>query len=91
MIVHTVGTLGSFVALLVAAAALPRVIRHNGAWRKFLWPFVALAIASVVTGFYAPGNAPWPWSANRVRLLFSVVTLIGHAPYRYPGQTEPTG
>jgi hypothetical protein len=48
MIVHGVGSIGSFVAFLVSAFSLPRVLNRFDGWRRFRWPSLAVTWASIL-------------------------------------------
>jgi hypothetical membrane protein len=86
MIVHTVVSLGCFVAFLVAAFSLPRVIRQAREWRPFVWSSLVLAAASIVTGFLRSGNAPGLGQRLGFASFFLWVALIGYALYRDPSE-----
>ena len=81
MIVHAVGSIGSFVVFLVAAFSLPRVLRRFREWRPFVWPSLALAWASIITGFLRTGNAPGLGQRLGFACFFLWVALVGYALY----------
>lgn len=58
MVMHAVGSLGSFVAFLVCGFSLPRIWRRSVQWRPLTWPALALLLGSIVTGFLRVGEAP---------------------------------
>jgi hypothetical membrane protein len=82
MILHTVGSLGCFVAFLVAAFSLPRIIREAHEWRPITWPSLVLAGGSILTGFLRSGNAPGLGQRLGFACFFLWVALIGYALYR---------
>ncbi|HVF71723.1 MAG TPA: DUF998 domain-containing protein [Chthoniobacterales bacterium] len=84
MIVHTIGSLGSFVAFLVAAFSLPRIMRKAREWQPMVWPSLALTGASILTGFLRSGNAPGLGQRLGFACFFLWVALIGYALYRDP-------
>lgn len=86
MIVHTVGSLGCFVAFLVAAFSLPRIMRQAREWRPLVWPSLALAFTSILTGFLRSGNAPGLGQRLGFACFFLWVALIGYALCRDPWQ-----
>ena len=86
MIVHSVGSLGCFVAFLVAAFSLPRIMRQAREWRPFVWPSLALAAASILTGFLRSGTAPGLGQRLGFASFFLWVALIGYSLYRDPSQ-----
>jgi hypothetical membrane protein len=88
MIIHTVGSIGCFVGFLVSAFSLPRVMRRVAGWRAFVWPSLALAAASISTGFLRTGDAPGLGQRLGFACFFLWVALIGYALYRDP---SPSG
>jgi hypothetical membrane protein len=89
MILHTVGSLGSYVVFLVSAFSLPRVMRRSAGWRRFVWPSLTLTIASILTGFLRVGSAPGLGQRLGFGCFFLWVALMGYALYRDPSQAAP--
>jgi hypothetical protein len=88
MIVHAVGSVGSFLVFLVAAFSLPRVLRRFREWQPFVWPSLALAGGSIVTGFLRTGNAPGLGQRLGFACFFLWVAVVGYALYCDPGQSD---
>jgi hypothetical membrane protein len=88
MILHTVGSIGSFVVFLVSAFSFPRVMRRFAGWRHFVWPSLALAAASIFTGFLRIGSAPGLGQRLGFACYFLWVALMGYALYRDPSPSE---
>lgn len=82
MILHTVGSLGSFVAFLFAGAWLPRVFLARESWRWVAWPSLALVVASVLAGFIRSGAAPGLGQRLGFALFFAWIGLVGYALMR---------
>jgi hypothetical membrane protein len=88
MLMHTIGSLGTFMAFLVAAFSLPRLLGQTARWRPFLWPSLILAIGSIVTGFLRTGDAPGLGQRLGFACFFLWIALIGYALYRDPDRVE---
>lgn len=86
MIVHSVGSIGSFVVFLVAAFSLPRVLRRFSKWRPFVWPSLALTGGTIATGFLRTGNAPGLGQRLGFACFFLWMGLVGYALHRDPAQ-----
>ena len=86
MIVHAVGSFGSFLVFLVAAFSLPRVMRRFREWEPYVWPSLVLAAGSIVTGFLRTGNAPGLGQRLGFACFFLWVAVVGYALYCDPGQ-----
>lgn len=82
MILHTVGSLGSFVAFLVAGFWLPRVFHACESWRWVAWPSLALVIASILAGFMRSGAAPGLGQRIGFAFFFTWIGLVGYALIR---------
>lgn len=89
MIIHAVGSLGCFAAFLVAAAALPVAMRRVAGWRPFVWPSIALAAGSILTGFLRSGSAPGVGQRLGFAFFFLWIGMIGWALHRDPGLAAP--
>ena len=82
MILHTVGSLGSFAAFLVAGFGLFIVFRSRESWRWVAWPSADLVIASIVTGFLRSGAAPGLGQRLGFACVFMWIGLVGYALIR---------
>jgi hypothetical membrane protein len=82
MILHAVGSLGSFVAFLVAGFWLPAVFRSRESWRWVAWPSLALVVASILAGFLRSGGAPGLGQRIGFAFVFAWVGLVGYALMR---------
>jgi hypothetical membrane protein len=58
MILHAIGSFGSFVAFLICGFTLPWILRRDPRWRPYAWPSLALVILSIASGFLRTGAAP---------------------------------
>ena len=58
MILHSIGSVGSYAGFLIAGFWLPKVFRQHEGWRWIVWPSLALVVGSVATGFLRSGTAP---------------------------------
>ena len=82
MIFHTVGSVGSFVAFLVAGFWLPRAFRSIEEWRWLAWPSLTLVVASILAGFLRSGAAPGLGQRVGFVLFFAWVAMVGYALLR---------
>jgi hypothetical membrane protein len=82
MLMHLVGSLGSYVVFLVAGIGLLRVMRSAPAWRWAAWPSLALVLLSVATGFLRSGTAPGLGQRLGFACFFLWVALMGFAMVR---------
>ena len=82
MIMHAIGSLGSFVGFLICGFTLPRILRRSANWRVYAWPSLALVILSIVTGILRTGNAPGLGQRLGFACYFLWVGLIGFALFR---------
>jgi hypothetical membrane protein len=88
MSVHAVGSVGSFVVFLVAAFSLPRVLGRFREWRPFVWPSLALAGGSIVTGFLRTGSAPGLGQRLGFACFLLWVAVVGYALYCDPAKSD---
>ncbi|WP_286748172.1 DUF998 domain-containing protein [Roseivirga sp. UBA1976] len=58
MLLHTVGSIGSFIAFMIAAFTLPIVLKKHYYWKKATGPSLALAWLSILSGFLRSGDMP---------------------------------
>ena len=58
MILHAIGSFGSFVFFLIAAFAYPKQLRKSEYWKKAATPSLILTILSIISGFLRTGSAP---------------------------------
>jgi hypothetical membrane protein len=79
MIMHAVGSLGSFAGFLVAGAVYPFVFGRFPAWRRYAWPSAALVVLSVLTGFLRTGDAPGLGQRLGFFCFFAWIGLVGVA------------
>lgn len=77
MIMHLGGSLGSYVAFLVAAFGLVPTLRSSSPWRWAAWPSLALVLLSIVTGFWRSGAAPGLGQRLVFACFFLWVALMG--------------
>jgi hypothetical membrane protein len=88
MILHTIGSLGSFVAFLFAGFWLPVFFRSQQNWRWVAFPSLALVIGSIVTGFLRSGEAPGLGQRFGFACYFLWVGLLGLALFRSNSRTN---
>jgi hypothetical membrane protein len=82
MILHTVASLGSFAAFLVAGFGLPKLFRSRESWRWVAVPSLALVVASIVTGLLRSGAAPGLGQRLGFACVFLWIGLVGCALIR---------
>jgi len=82
MFLHTVGSLGSFVAFLVAGFWLPTFFRSRPDWHWVAWPSLVLVIGSIVTGFLRSGQSPGLGQRLGFACFFLWVGLVGFGLFR---------
>ncbi|MGZ9275339.1 MAG: DUF998 domain-containing protein [Nitrospira sp.] len=82
MIMHLVGSLGSYVAFLVAGFGLPAAMRSSPSYRWVAWPSTALVVLSIATGFLRSGDAPGLGQRLGFGCFFMWVALMGFATVR---------
>ena len=82
MVLHTIGSLGSFVVYLIAGFGLPPIFRSRPSWQWVAWPSLVLVIASIVTGFLRTGQAPGLGQRLGFACFFLWIGLVGFALYR---------
>lgn len=83
MLLYTVGSLGSFVAFLVAGFSLPRVMRTHPEFRRLVAPSLLLVWGSIITGVLRTGNAPGLGQRLGFACFFLWVGLIGYGVFRH--------
>lgn len=77
MILHAVGSFGSFLAFLIAGFWLPMLFRKHAQWRWVVWPSLVLVIGSIATGFLRTGAAPGLGQRLGFACFFLWVALVG--------------
>jgi len=82
MILHAVGSFGSFLAFLIAGFWLPVRFRRLQNWRWLVWPSLLLVVGSIVTGFLRTGSAPGIGQRLGFACFFAWVGLVGFALIR---------
>lgn len=82
MVLHAVGSIGSFAAFLFCGFTLSSVLRRNERWRWLVRPSLALVIASIFTGFLRTGNAPGLGQRLGFGCFFVWVALVGYGLWR---------
>lgn len=82
MIMHAIGSIGSFACFLVAGFWLPRFFRSQQHWQWVAWPSLVLVMGSIVTGFLRSGNAPGLGQRLGFACFFAWVGLVGFALFR---------
>lgn len=82
MVLHAVGSIGSFVAFLACGFSLPRVFRRTEHWCWLRWPSLGLVLGSIATGFLRTGSAPGLGQRLGFACFFLWVALIGFQLWR---------
>ena len=90
MLMHAVGSLGSFVAFLVCGFSLPRIWRRYDEWRPLTWLTLALVLGSIITGFLRVGEAPGLGQRLGFVCFFLWIAVVGYGLYRHADQ-RPRG
>lgn len=88
MIIQMIGSIGSFVAFLVAGFWLPQLFRSAPQWRWVVWPSLILVIGSIVTGFLRSGAAPGLGQRLGFACFFVWIGLVGFALWRSGHRTD---
>jgi hypothetical membrane protein len=84
MIMHIIGSLGSFVAFLVCGFLLPGILRRVQPLRGYAWPSLILVVLSIGAGFLRSGNAPGFGQRLGFGCFFAWIGLIGYGLFRNP-------
>ena len=82
MVMHAIGSFGSFVAFLVAGFWLPNYFRKHEQWRWVVWPSLALVVGSILTGFLRTGYTPGLGQRLGFACFFLWIGLVGFAMLR---------
>ena len=82
MVMHAIGSLGSFVGFLICGFVLPTVLRRVSTWSAYAWPSLTLVILSLATGFLRFGNTPGLGQRLGIACFFLWIGLIGFASFR---------
>lgn len=88
MVLHAIGSFGSFVAFLLCGFTLPWIMRHNPGWQIYAWPSLALVILSIVTGFLRTGDAPGIGQRLGFACFFAWIGLVGFGLLRNAERQE---
>ena len=82
MVMHAIGSFGSFIGFLICGFSLPRIMRLHSNWASFVWPSLVLILLSIVTGFLRTGDMPGLGQRLGFACFFFWVGLIGFAMSR---------
>ena len=82
MLLHTIGSLGSFAAFLLAGFWLPNIFRNVSSWRWIATPSVTLVVLSIVTGFLRSGSMPGLGQRLGFLSYFLWVMLVSYGLWR---------
>ncbi len=77
MVLHAIGSFGSFVSFLVCGFTLPWILRRDHGWRVYSWPSFALVILSIASGFLRSGNAPGIGQRIGFACFFAWIGIVG--------------
>ena len=97
MIMHAVGSFGSYLAFLICGFSLPWVLRRHSSWKLYAWPLLVLVLLSIGTGFLRTGNMPGIGQRLGVASFLAWVGLLGIAfvrnasPAATPVKATPEG
>ena len=82
MIMHAIGSFGSFFFFLVCGFSIPWLLRRFSEWKAYAWPSLALVLLSIATGFLRTGNAPGIGQRLGFACFFLWVGMMGFALLR---------
>jgi hypothetical membrane protein len=82
MLLHTIGSLASFAAFLIAGFGLFNAFRARESWRWVAKASMALVVASIAAGFLRSGSAPGLGQRLGFACVFMWVGLVGYALMR---------
>ncbi len=82
MIMHAIGSFGSFVAFLICGFSMPWLLRRSLVWRVYAWPSLVLVLLSIATGFLRSGDAPGIGQRLGFACFFAWIGLMGIGLFR---------
>ena len=82
MIMHAIGSFGSFIFFLVCGFSMPWLLQRFPGWKAYAWPSLALVLLSIATGFLRTGNAPGIGQRLGFACFFLWVGMMGVALLR---------
>ncbi len=83
MIMHAVGTFGSFIAFLVAAFTYPLYLRKSDFWEKTIVPSLTLTWLCILSGFLRTGMPPGIGQRVGFAFYFLWIAFMAINLYRY--------
>jgi len=84
MLMHTIGSMGSFIAFLVAAFTYPLHLRKSIYWEKTIVPSLTFTWLCILSGFLRTGTAPG--IGQRVGFLLYFLWIAFMAVHLYRSQ-----
>ena len=82
MIMHTIGSLGSFIAFLVSGFWYPKIFRNKITWNSISKLSLSLVILSILSGFIRYGQAPGLGQRIGFAFFFAWIFVVGLSLYR---------
>jgi hypothetical membrane protein len=82
MILHAIGSFGSFIFFLACGFSIPSLLRRFPNWEAYAWPSLALVVLSIASGFLRTGNAPGIGQRLGFACYFLWVGMMGLALLR---------
>lgn len=79
MVMHAIGSIGSFVFFLVCGSSIPWLLRRVPEWKAFAWPSLALVLMSIATGLLRSGSAPGIGQRLGFACFFLWIGMMGFA------------
>lgn len=82
MVMHTIGSLGSYAAFLIAGFWLPFLFRRHRNWRWLGWPSLALVLCTFPLGSLERGHTPGLGQRLVFTCYFLWIGIVGYALMR---------
>lgn len=88
MLLHTIGSIGSFVAFLLAAFSYPPQLKKIPFWEKTILPSLLLTWLCIFSGFLRTGAMPGIGQRFGFAFYFLWIGFMAVQLYRYAGQDK---
>ena len=88
MVMHAVGSIGSFFFFLLAAFTYPTVLNKTYFWKKAHIPSIGIAVLCIVSGFLRTGEMPGIGQRIGFLLFFIWIWYMAWMLFRYGQEIE---